>query len=201
LLKKYAPSLSRSPIFLMKSKFIVESRKRTTRKDVKKIKPYREGKEKIVFGLGLIPKEGVPEIKIRYNRSSKIFLGKVTNSKDAANFIRKIYDRGTLQLQESFVVVYVNRVNEILGYYKLSKGGIAGVVADPRLIFATAIASASSGMVLSHNHPSGNLTPSQADIDLTRKIKEGGKLLEIQLLDHLIITKTGYYSFADESMI
>jgi DNA repair protein RadC len=185
----------------MKSKITVESRKRTTRKDLVKLRRYQGRMETIVFGLGLIPKEGVPEIKIRYNRSSKIFLGKITNSKDAANFIRKIYDRGTLQLQESFIVVYLNRVNEILGYYKLSTGGIAGVVADPKLIFATAIASASSGIILSHNHPSGNLSPSQADIDFTRKIKEGGKLLEVQLLDHLIITKTAYYSFADESML
>jgi DNA repair protein RadC len=167
----------------------------------KKYKSYPNANETIVFGLGLIPKEGVPEIKIRYNRSSKIFLGKITNSKDAADFIRKIYDRGTLQLQESFLVIYLNTGNQILGYYKHSTGGIKGTVADPRLIFATAVASASSGIVLSHNHPSGNLVPSQADIDITRKIKEGGKLLEVQLLDHLIITKTGYYSFADESMI
>lgn len=154
-----------------------------------------------VFGLGLIPKEGVPEIKIRYNRSQKVFLGKVTNSNDAYQFLKKVYDRRTLQVQESFVVLYLDRANQILGYYKHSMGGITGTVADPRLIFATAITSASSGLLLSHNHPSNNTTPSQADIELTRKIKEVGKLLEIQLLDHIIITKEKYYSFADESMI
>lgn len=162
---------------------------------------YPQRKESIVFALGLIPKEGVPEIKIRYNKSRKGFLGKVSNSRDSFEFLKKVFDRRTLQLQESFVVIYLNRANHILGYYKHSIGGITGTVADPRLIFATAIASASSGIILSHNHPSGNLTPSQADIDLTRKIKEGGKLLEVQLLDHLIITKTGYYSFADEGLI
>jgi DNA repair protein RadC len=167
----------------------------------KKLRNYQPEKETIVFGLGLIPKDGIPEIKIRYNRSSKIFLGKVTNSKDSYDFLKKVFDKNTIQLQESFVVLYLNRANQILGYYKHSVGGIAGTVADPRIIFATGVASASSGIILSHNHPSGNLTPSQADIDLTRKIKEGGRLLEIQLLDHLIVTKTGYYSFADEGLI
>lgn len=162
---------------------------------------YPSPGEVLVFGLGLIPKEGVPEIKIRYNRSSKVFLGKVTNSKDTSAFLKKVFDKRTIQLQESFVVIYLNRANQILGYYKHSLGGIAGTVADPRIIFATALASASSGIILSHNHPSGNLTASQADLDLTRKIKEGGKLLEIQLLDHLIVTKAGYYSFADEGLI
>jgi len=166
-----------------------------------KLKIYPQGHEVIVFGLGLIPKEGVPEIKVRYNRSQKIFLGKVTSSKDAAEFIKRVYPKGTIELQEAFVVLYLNRRNEILGYYRHSVGGITGTVADPRIIFATAVTSASVGIIVAHNHPSGNLSPSQADIDLTRKIKEGGKLLDIQLLDHLIVTKTGYYSFADEGLI
>lgn len=76
------------------------------------------------------------------------------------------------------MVLCLNRANQILGYYKHSIGGIAGTVADPRLIFATALVSASSGIAFSHNHPSGNTTPSQADIEFIRKIKEGGKLLE-----------------------
>lgn len=155
----------------------------------------------IVFGLGLIPKEGIPEIKLRYHRSRKSFLGKVTNSNDCYQFLKKVFDKRTLQLQESFVVLYLNRANQILGYYKHSIGGIAGTVADPKIIFATAVASASSGIILSHNHPSGNLTASQADIEITRKIKDGGKLLEIQILDHLIVTKTGYFSFVDEGLI
>jgi DNA repair protein RadC len=166
-----------------------------------KLKSYKTHKETIVFGLGLIPKEGIPEIKIRYNQSKKSFLGKVTHSKDSYEFLKKVYDKRILQLQESFIVLYLNRANQILGYYKHSLGGIAGTVADPRIIFATALASASSGIILSHNHPSGNLTASQPDLDLTRKIKEGGKLLEIQLLDHVIVTKTGYFSFADEGLI
>ena len=154
-----------------------------------------------VFGLGQIPKQGVPEIKIRYNRSNKNFLGKITNSKDVADFIRRTYSRGIIQLQEGFIILYLNRANEILGYYKHSIGGIAGTVADIRLIYATALASASVAIIMAHNHPSGNLNVSQADIELTRKIKEAGKILDIVLLDHLIITKSGYFSLADQGMI
>ena len=162
---------------------------------------YKFPKETIVFGLGLIPKQGVPEIKVRYNRSRKVFLGKVTNSKDAADFIRRVYPRGSVELQEAFVVLYLNRRNEILGYYRHSVGGITGTVADPRIIFATAVTSASVGMIMAHNHPSGNLSPSQADIELTKKVKEGGKLLDVQLLDHVIITKISHYSFADNGLM
>lgn len=165
-----------------------------------KCNEYRR-KGTATFGLGLIPKEGVPEIKIRYNKSTKVFLGKVTNSKDAADFIRKTYSRGSIQLQESFIVLYFNRANEILGYYKHAIGGIAGVVGDIRLIYATALASASVGIILAHNHPSGNLNYSQADLEFTKKVRDAGKILDIQLLDHLIVTKTGYFSFADEGMI
>ncbi|MBL7870526.1 MAG: JAB domain-containing protein, partial [Cyclobacteriaceae bacterium] len=98
-------------------------------------------------------------------------------------------------------VMLTNRANKVLGIFEVSTGGISGTVADPKLIFAAAIKAAASGIILSHNHPSGNLQPSQADIDLTRKIKEAGRFLEIQLLDHIIITTEGYYSFADEGLI
>lgn len=167
----------------------------------KTVKPYELNTEKVVFGLGLIPKQGVPEIKISYSRSTKKFLGKVTNSKDAADFIRTTFKPGTLQLQEQFIAVYLNTANEILGYYKHSVGAINATIADVRLIFATAIASASVSLIVAHNHPSGNLQASQPDIELTRKLNSGGKLLDIKLLDHLIITKNGYYSFADNGML
>ncbi len=114
-----------------------------------RLMPYKR-KEEVVFGLGLIPKQGVPEIKIRYNRSGKIFLGKVSHSKDVADFVRKVYYRGTLQLQENIIVLYLNNANEILGYYKHSTGGIASSIADIRLIFATALASASIGLIVTH---------------------------------------------------
>ena len=78
---------------------------------------------------------------------------------------------------------------------------MSGTVADPKLIFAAALKACASSIILAHNHPSGNLKPSQSDIDLTRKLKDGGKLLEIQMLDHIIVTTEGYYSFADEGLV
>jgi DNA repair protein RadC len=157
--------------------------------------------ESVVFGLGLIPEQGVPEIKITYKRTRKEFLGKVTHSKDVADFIRRTFRAGTLELQESFITLYLNTAHEILGYYNHSVGGINTTIADRRLILATALASASIGIVVAHNHPSGNLKPSQSDLELTKRLKEGAETLDIKLMDHLIITKNGYYSFADEGII
>ncbi len=95
----------------------------------------------------------------------------------------------------------MNRANKVLGLFEVSKGGISGTVADPKIIFTAALKGGASGIIVAHNHPSGNLTASQSDIDLTRKLKEAGKFLEIQLLDHVIVTTEGYFSFADEGLI
>jgi DNA repair protein RadC len=89
----------------------------------------------------------------------------------------------------------------VLGIYEVSTGGMTGTVADPKLIFAAALKGAACGIILAHNHPSNNLKPSISDEQLTTKIKEGGKLLDIKLLDHLIISSEGYYSFADEGLL
>jgi DNA repair protein RadC len=102
---------------------------------------------------------------------------------------------------EEFWVVYLNRANRIIRKQQISLGGVAGTVADPKIILKTAIEELASGIVLAHNHPSGNLTPSQADIDLTKRMKDAGKLLEIQVLDHIIFGLTKYYSFADEGLL
>lgn len=166
-----------------------------------KTQRYKQEIEKIVFGLGLIPQEGVPQIKITYTRTRKEFLGKVTSSKDVADFIRRTFKAGTLELQESFIALYLNTANEILGYYNHTIGGINATIADRRLILATALASVSVGLIVAHNHPSGNLTPSQADLELTKRLKAGAETLDIKLLDHLIITKNSYYSFADNGMM
>ncbi len=126
---------------------------------------------------------------------------KISTSKDAQGALMKSWDGTKLELVEQFKVMLVNRANKVLGIFDLSTGGVTGTVADPKLIFAAAIKGAACGIIMAHNHPSGNLSPSQADIDLTRKIKEGGRLLEIQLLDHIILTSEGYYSFADEGLL
>ncbi len=102
---------------------------------------------------------------------------------------------------EEFWVLLLNRANRVLKKKKISEGGVSGTVADPKIIYKMALEELASGVVVAHNHPSGNLTPSQSDIDLTKRLKEAGRFLEIQLLDHLIIAGTKYYSFADEGII
>jgi len=154
-----------------------------------------------VFGLGLISEDGIPEIKIQYSKPGEIHSAPITSSVIAADFLRKLYPVDDIDLQERTIILYLNKSNQILGYYKHTVGGIDGVIMDVRLIFATALLSASSGIIISHNHPSGRLEPSIPDMNTTKKIKEGGKILDILLLDHIIITKDGYYSFADQGTL
>lgn len=102
---------------------------------------------------------------------------------------------------EEFWVLLLNRANRVIKKSQISQGGVAGTVADPKIIFKLALSELASGIILAHNHPSGNLTASQADIDLTKKLKEAGKLLEVQVLDHLIVAGQKYFSFADEGIL
>ncbi|MGV3556752.1 RadC family protein [Larkinella arboricola] len=103
--------------------------------------------------------------------------------------------------QEEFWILLLNRANEVIRPVLVSSGGVSGTVADPKLIFKPALEQLASAIILIHNHPSGNLTASQADKDLTRKLKEAGRLLDIPVLDHLIFTDRSYLSFADEGML
>ena len=102
---------------------------------------------------------------------------------------------------EYFYVLYLNRSNHLLGVHQLSKGGFTGTVIDVRVVFQVALKACACSIILAHNHPSGNLTPSDADQQITRKIKDAGKILEIQVLDHLIVTSESFYSFADNGML
>ncbi|HRE67703.1 MAG TPA: JAB domain-containing protein [Cyclobacteriaceae bacterium] len=144
----------------------------------------------------------VSEIQLTYKSIVKPSLRpKVSSSKDASDILMANWDDTKIELMEQFKVMLMNRANKVLGIFEVSTGGITGTVADPKLIFAAAIKGAACGIIIAHCHPSGNLQPSQADIDLTRKIKEGGRLLDIALLDHIILTSEGYFSFADEGLI
>lgn len=102
---------------------------------------------------------------------------------------------------EEFWILFLNRANRVINKMKISQGGISGTVTDVRIVMKKAIETLASGLVICHNHPSGNNNPSDSDINITRKIKEAGNLLDIQLLDHLIITGKDYYSFADNGSI
>ena len=127
----------------------------------------------------------------------------VISSLDAYFLFKPFFDESTINLQESFMVMYLNRMSRVLGIYPMSIGGITGTVADIRLIFSVALTIASTSILLAHNHPSGNMKPSKGDIDLTNRIKDAGKLLDIKLLDHLIISpiEGEYYSFGDDGIL
>ncbi|WP_215222649.1 JAB domain-containing protein [Echinicola shivajiensis] len=141
----------------------------------------------------------VAEITLSYQPIIKFSdLPKITSSKDAYELLIGNWDQSKLQFIEQFKVMLLNRANKVLGIVNISTGGISGTVADPKLIFASALKANSSGLILSHNHPSGNRIPSHADSKLSEKIVELGKLMELPVLDHIIVTSGGYYSFADE---
>ncbi len=95
----------------------------------------------------------------------------------------------------------LNKANKVLGTCTITSGTVSGTIADPKLVFATALKANASGIIIAHNHPSGNLKPSKADELITAKIKSGSQYLDINVMDHLIITKEGYYSFADEGLL
>lgn len=125
---------------------------------------------------------------------------KITSSSDAADFIRQFYGDDIFIFESSFILL-LNQNNVTIGFAKISQGGISGTVIDGRLVAHYAIRSLAVGVILAHNHPSGNLTPSQADKIITNKIKEGLALLDIALLDHVILTGASYNSFADSGLL
>lgn len=123
---------------------------------------------------------------------------KITCSTDIYQYIRpQLLDLP----HEEFWVILLNRANVVMKKLPVSTGGVAGTVADPKIIFKQAIESLASAIILVHNHPSGNLKPSSADITLTKKMKEAGAFLDLPILDHIIFADSGYYSFADEGVL
>lgn len=141
----------------------------------------------------------VAEIEVSYKPAIPKSI-KICQSKDIFNLMIDLYPTGTLQMQEEVKVILLNRANVVLGVYHHSKGGINACIIDVKLILSVALKSLASGIILVHNHPSGNLTPSTADINITKMMKEACSYLEINLLDHIIVSNTGYYSLADEGL-
>ncbi len=123
---------------------------------------------------------------------------RIGTSRDAFNVIAPFL---TDLYHEEFWLLFLNKACEVMAREKLSTGGTAGTVADVKLAFKMALDAHASAIIAVHNHPSGNLKPSDADMELTRKMKEAGKILDLPLLDHLIVSERGYYSFADEGLI
>lgn len=138
------------------------------------------------------------ELGRRRKEAEAIRKPKITCSKDVYNYIAP----QLLDLErEEFWVLSLSRSNEILKADQISQGGVSGTVVDPKLVFKKALDNLASGLILIHNHPSGNLTPSKADLDLTKKIAEAGKFLEIPVLDHVIFANSGHFSFADDGLL
>ncbi len=126
---------------------------------------------------------------------------KVITSRDAADLLRKTWDENKIDFVGQCKLLLLNSSNRVLGIFEASSGGVTGTVVDPKIIFVAALKVNACNIIISHNHPSGNLQPSGADQEITRKIKLGGQFLDIKLFDHIIISSEGYYSFADEGLI
>ena len=121
---------------------------------------------------------------------------KIEGSADAEAFVRQFYG-DDIELFESMFLLLLNRANNTIGYAKISQGGVTGTVVDLKIVAKYAVDSLATGVILCHNHPSGELKPSHADLSITKKCKEGLGIFEISLLDHLILSSDGYYSMAD----
>jgi DNA repair protein RadC len=143
----------------------------------------------------------IREVQVSYQPlKGKLF--QVRSADNAFEYLSRAYDEGTIGLCEEFMVLLLNRANRVLGCLKLSRGGLTGTVVDLRILYGTALKAMASGIIIAHNHPSGNLKPSDADRELTSQIKQAGKLLDITLLDHLILgTEGDYASFANEGWL
>ena len=138
------------------------------------------------------------ELGRRRKESQAAKRDQVTSSKDAIEIFQPILGD---HLHEEFWILFLNRANRIIGKQPVSTGGMSGTVVDPKIIFKAALDNKASSVILCHNHPSGNTRPSEADIRLTRNLVEAGKVLEISVIDHVIVTQNGFFSFADEGII
>lgn len=125
----------------------------------------------------------------------------ISSSKQAYDLLISNWDKSLINYLEQAKMILLNRNNRVLGIVDLSKGGGGSTVVDTRVVFAIALKSTATSIILAHNHPSGNLRPSSDDIRITDKLKQAGKLLEIEVHDHLIITDNGYFSMAEEGHI
>lgn len=142
----------------------------------------------------------ISEISVSYSSSKNDKL-KISNSKQSYDVLRACWSDVIIELQEEFKVLMLNHSNHILGIYPLSKGGVSGTIVDAKLVFSVALKCNASNIIIAHNHPSGNLKASEADKNITAKLKKAGEYLDIVLLDHLIITKNDFFSFADNGLI
>jgi len=147
-------------------------------------------------------KSKLPELQLKY-KSGDFYRVKISESKDVASFLRKLFDSDSIEYTEETIVVYLNQANNTIGFEKHSKGGTTSTVVDVKPILSTALLSGASSIIFSHNHPSGNMNPSQEDIKMTSRLKIACEAIGIKLLDHIIVSGSDnkHYSFADEGKL
>jgi DNA repair protein RadC len=144
----------------------------------------------------------VAEIEISYKSNVKPSdRPKITGSKDVYQLFINTWDSSKIEMVEQFKVMLLNRGNRVLGICTISTGSTTGTIVDPKQVFVVALKTNAIDIILAHNHPSGNLIPSNNDYEITQKLKAAGKLLDVKVIDHLIVSTEGYYSFADEGVI
>lgn len=144
----------------------------------------------------------VSEVEISYRNkipySERI---QIVTSVTTHEILKQCWDENKLELVEQFKILLLDNQKNCLGISDISTGGTSACIVDPKIVFVTALKAKATAIILAHNHPSGNLLPSEADRMLTRKLAQGGKLLDIAVLDHLIVTSRNYYSFADDGLM
>ncbi len=166
---------------------------------------YRTSPEEIYVGsTKTIPKSGfrknlLPEIKLRFNKS-RFDLGKISKSDDAVEVLKKILGR-RIETQEFMTAIFLDRSNNAIGFYRHTVGTVNASLVDLKMITGLASKLLASGIIMCHNHPSGNLKPSDADTRITGKLRDALKLLDITLLDHIIITRDGHTSLAEQGIL
>lgn len=144
----------------------------------------------------------VSEIIVSYHPKFKAFeRPKVTSAKAAYEILFNNWNMNKIEMVEQFYVLLLNSANNVIGMSEISSGGVAATLADPKVIFGMALKANCCKLILAHNHPSGNIKPSDADLKLTRRLVEGGKILDLEVLDHLIVTRDRFYSFGDEGLM
>ncbi|MDE0561756.1 JAB domain-containing protein [Algoriphagus sp. NF] len=144
----------------------------------------------------------ISEINISYKPiQQNRRLGTIRRSSDAYKVLKELYNQDLINAREEFIILYLNQGGKVLGYFKAFTGGISSVTCDLKIILGVGLKSLATSVILSHNHPSGNLKPSSSDLNLTKRVAEGCKVMDIHLFDHLILSDEGYFSFADEGLL
>ena len=171
--------------------------------DAANLSGYKQTPEIILGRVGAVAllKSLAPEVKLRITRGKKVRTAKITSASDTADILKKFITPAKIQTQEYSFAMYLNNANNVLAVYQFGMGGFTATIMEKRLLMAAALKLGATAMILCHNHPSGNLTPSNADKIITKQISELANIHDIKVLDHVILTREGYYSFANEGLI